>query len=142
MKKLIFSGFMATALFFTVAVKAQSNIPDAVKAALTKAYPTVKSIHWDEENGNYEAGFKANGKEMSVLLDAKGSILETETAISVKELPSGVSSYLKSKFGEGYKISESAMIVKANGHKTFEAEVKGKDYLFDTAGKFIKSVKE
>lgn len=142
MKKLIFSGLFATALFITVAVKAQSNIPAAVKAAVAKAYPTVKNIHWDKENANYEAGFKSEGKDMSILLDSKGSILETETSISKSELPAGVHSYLKSKFGEGYKINDAAIIVKANGTKVYEAEVKGMDYIFDMNGKFIKSEKD
>ncbi|MBU1373746.1 MAG: hypothetical protein KKG25_14825 [Bacteroidetes bacterium] len=141
MKKLILSGFIAIGTMISSSSFAQS-IPAMVKASLTKAYPTVKNVHWDKENPNYEAGFKLDGKEMSILMDSKGSILETETAISTKELPAGVFSYLKTKFGAAYKISETAFIVKADGTKIYEAEVKGLDYMFDTSGKFIKAQKD
>lgn len=143
MKKLIFSGlFLATVAMFSASAKAQSNIPAAVKASFTKSYPTVKNIHWDKEKSDYEAGFKLNGKDISVLLDQQGNILETETGIDIKNLPSNVYVYLKSKFGTAYKINEAAMTVKADGTKVYEAEVKGLDYLFDTSGKFIKAQKD
>lgn len=141
MKKLILSGLIAIGTIVSGSAIAQS-IPKIVKASLTKAYPTVKNVHWDKENTNYEAGFKLDGKDMSILMDSKGGVLETETAISTKELPAGVFSYLKTKFGSSYKISETAFIVKADGTKIYEAEVKRLDYMFDTSGKFIKAQKD
>lgn len=142
MKKIIFSCFLAAISLVSLNAWAQKNISEAAKQSLKKTYPTAQKTHWGKEGANYEASFVSGGKNMSVVVDAKGNILETETAISAKELPSGVWSYLKSKFGEGYKINETAIIVKADGSKMYEAEVKGKDYLFDTSGKFIKSVED
>ena len=67
--------------------------------------------------------------------------LETEKEIAVKDLPSAVSSSITKKF-PGSTIKEAAIITDANGIKTYEAEVKGMDQVFDEQGNFIKSDKD
>ncbi len=115
------------------------NVPAAVKQAFQKQYPGTKA-EWDNEDGKYEAGFKYNGHEMSVLYNANGSVEETEMEIPVSQLPAAATSYLtEHKMG---KIGEAAKITKANGEVNYEAEVKGKDVIFDAAGKFLKEVKD
>jgi len=141
MKKKIFTAIIAMATFTSLNTFAQ-NIPDAAKKSLAKTYPTAKDIKWEKENGNYEAGFKQDGKELSLIIDAKGNILETESAIKPTDLPPSALSYLKTKFGSNLKIKDAASIKKADGKIVFEAEVKGLDYLFDTNGKFIKTAKD
>jgi hypothetical protein len=42
------------------------------------------------------------------------------------------------KHHAGKKIKEAAEIVDAKGKKTYEAEVGGKDLIFDEKGQFIK----
>ncbi|NID13607.1 PepSY-like domain-containing protein [Fibrivirga algicola] len=111
--------------------------PAAVKATIARLYPTVKNVKFDKENGDYEAGFKHNGKSMSVVLDAKGTVKETETEIPVSALPASVRDYVAKQM-PGKKIKEAAEIVDANGTKKYEAEVGGKDLMFDTAGKPLK----
>lgn len=123
---------------FSLSASAQQNIPQAAKNTIAKSYPGVKNIKWDVEETNYEAGFVSGGKHLSVLLDKNGSVLETETDIAVKALPAAATAYLQGKFGATLKITEAAMIKKANGKMMYEAEVKGKDYLFDDGGKPIK----
>ena len=119
--------------------KEHANVPAAVKQAFEKEYPGTKA-KWDNEDGKYEAGFKHNGHEMSVLYNANGTVDETEMGIPVSQLPAAATSYLtQHKMG---KISEAAKITKANGQVNYEAEVKGKDLIFDTNGNFIKEVKE
>jgi hypothetical protein len=115
-------------------VRLSDDTPAAVKAAIARLYPTARNVKFEKENGDYEAGFKHNGKSMSVVLDVKGTVKETETEIPVSALPAAVRDYVAKQM-PGKKIKEAAEIVDANGTKKFEAEVGGKDLMFDTAGK-------
>lgn len=117
-----------------------SKVPAPTKAAFSKQYPGV-AAKWEKENGKYEANFTQNGKTMSVLIDEKGMIAETEVDIKVTELPSTVLTYVKEHY-KGKSIKEGAKTTKADGTVTYEAEVDGKDVIFDANGKFIKEAKD
>lgn len=108
-----------------------TKVPVAVKTAFTKEYAEATGVKWDKEKSDYEASFKMKGEDLSVLFDAKGMVLETEKGITAKELPASVQTALKGK-----KIKEAAIITK-NGMTYYEAEVGGKDLLFDAQGKAI-----
>ncbi len=131
-----FFGILAIAVCATTAAKAQKltteKVPAPVKAAFEKLHPHTR-VNWEMEKKNYEAGFTANGKETSEVYNAGGSLLETEVAIKVSELPVSVQSKLK-----GMKVAEAAKITKADGSVNYEAEVKGKDLLFDPNGNPVK----
>ena len=68
---------------FCICIYAQTikiqNVPIAVKAKFTALYPDVKNAEWEKENSQFEAGFKQNAMEISVLIDATGTLIETET---------------------------------------------------------------
>jgi autotransporter translocation and assembly factor TamB len=135
MKKTILMGIMAFAALTSQAQK--TSIPGAVKAKVTSAYPKATGVKFEKEGKDFEAGFKNEGKDMSILMDAQGNILETETDIAVSALPKSVQEYL-AKNMKGKKIAEAAEIVDAKGMKKFEAEIGGKDYLFDEKGNLLK----
>jgi hypothetical protein len=118
----------------------EQQVPAVVKAALTKAYPAAKDIKWDKEEGKYEASFDLNKTDHSVLFEADGKIAQTEVEIELNQLPKGVVEYIQSHYKE--KAKEAAKITDANGTVTFEAEIKGKDLIFDTNGKFVKEMKD
>ena len=113
------------------------DVPPAAKATIARLYPGAKAVKWEKEDGNYEAGLTQNGKHLSLVIDAKGNVLETETTIAVSALPASVRDYV-AKHHAGKKIKEAAEIVDAKGKKMYEAEVGGKDLMFDSAGAFIK----
>lgn len=134
MKK-IFGIFLLMGSMLTVASAqkiADAKVPAAVKATFSKNHPGLKA-HWEMEKQNYEAGFTLNGKETSEVYNAVGSLMETEVSIKSTELPTAVLAKLKGK-----KIAESAKITKADGTVIYEAEVKGKDLLFDASGNPLK----
>ena len=118
----------------------EANIPAAVKASMMNQYPGVKA-RWIKEDGKYEAEFKKEGNSMSALFEANGSIAESEMGIKVADLPATVLVYVKEHY-KGKSIKESAKITKADGTVNYEAEVDGKDVIFDATGKFIKEVKD
>lgn len=132
MKRILFIA----AIFTTINCTAQ-NVPDAVKNAFAKSFPNTTVKKWDKEGRNYEANFTKDGKSMSATFDATGKWIETETDIKVSELPAGVISYVKSNY-KGATIKEAAVLSNTESKKMYEAEVKGKDLLFDENGKFLK----
>ena len=114
-----------------------TNVPPAVKAAVTRLYPTVTAIQWEQEGKNYEASLTYKGRHESVLLAANGTLLETEIRIPATQLPASVRQYVTRHY-RGKAIDEAAEIHRANGQKTYEAEVAGKDLLFSDTGAFIR----
>lgn len=115
------------------------KVPEAVKQAFKKEYPGTK-VKWEMEDGKYDAEFKKNGKEMSVLYNANGSVKETEMEISVVQLPKEASGYI-TEHHMG-RINEASKITKANGEVNYEAEINGKDLIFNSSGKFLKEAKD
>ena len=119
------------------------DVPAAVRSGLEKSLQ-VKEAKWDREGDSYEANFKKGGKEMSALLDANGTLLETETEIAKGELPQAVQDVLKKDYA-GFKLEEVAKIT-AKGVITYEVEVeKGEttfEMIFDHQGKLLKKEEE
>ncbi|MBZ4192434.1 PepSY-like domain-containing protein [Niabella beijingensis] len=142
MKKLVFLLTAAAGITVVNAQKIQEkSIPASVKSGLQKQFPDVKNVKWENEDGNYEAGFKQQGTSYSVLLTLSGDIVETEIGMSADALAAPIKDYVAKNY-PGQKIKEAAKITDAKGAVTYEAEVKGKDLIFDEAGKFIKEQKD
>lgn len=143
MKNLFFIS-MALMISFTTCgqkTKGEVTVPDVVKAKFKSLFPNVETVKWGKEDKNYEAEFDVNKVETSATFDEKGTLLETETEISPNDLPAVAKMYIE-KNVPGEKIKEASKITDNKGITTFEAEVKGTDYIFDNDGKFIKKVEE
>lgn len=111
-------------------------IPTTVTSAFNQQFKNA-TPEWKKEDSGYEATFKQDGKEVSVVFSEGGMITETETEIEVSALPAGVTDYL-AKNHAGEKPEETAKITNADGIVTYEAEVGGKDLIFDENGNFLK----
>ena len=135
---------LLTVFLGTACAQNTKNIPSALQNKLKALYPKAEEVKWDKEAPNFEANFKLNNVEMSLLLDAKGHLLETETGLEIKNLPAAVKASLSKTFF-GYEIKEVAKIVR-NGKATFEAELKkGEtklDAIFDEQGTLIKKIEK
>jgi hypothetical protein len=135
---------VAGCILFSTQVMAQSvkstQVPTVVTSALMKKYPGApKKINWEKEKGNYEANWGGkSGEDMSVMYTPTGEFVEQVEAIPVSSLPAGVAVYVKAHY-KGVKITEAGKVTDAKGVTTFEAEVKGKDLVFDEKGTFIKA---
>ena len=134
----------ALAVFVTTSACAQkldaSKVPAAVKASCAKQYPGI-AVTWEKEDGKYEASFKQNGNAISAMFEPNGTFTESEVDIKVAELPATVLAYVKEHY-KGKTIKEGAKITKADGTVNYEAEVNGKDVIFDASGKFLKEMKD
>jgi len=112
------------------------NVPEVVKTKFISMYPHVGTPRWEMEDGKYEATFKQDNMETSVILTPEGNVDQTETEMDIALLPQPIKDYVSSQPG-GKKISSAAKIVNANGTITFETEVDKTDYLFDESGQFM-----
>jgi len=117
------------------------EVPTVVKNTLQKSYPNAKEIKWEKEKANYEAEFEVDETDYSLLIDVSGNILETEIEIKIHELPAKAKEYVSKNYA-GQKIKETAKIADSKGVVTYEAEIKGKDLIFDSNGNFIKEETE
>ena len=142
MKKLMMMTVLGASLAFVACGQKldASKVPAVVKASFAKEYPGI-SPKWEKENGNYEVNFKKDGNTMSLLIQPNGSIVETEMDIKIGDLPATVLAYVKEHY-PGKNIKEAAKITKADRSVNYEAEVNGKDVIFDANGKFIKEAKD
>ena len=151
MKKL--AGIMAILFAFSTMAFAQKEkdeekesnknikVPVAVKAALSKKYPSATKVTWEKENGNYEANWGGKGGEdNSVQFTPKGDFIEIVNAIPVSQLPAAVITYVKTHY-KGITITEAGKITDAKGKIMYEAEVNRKDLVFDENGNFMKGKK-
>lgn len=111
----------------------EADVPSAVKDGFKKQYPAAKVESWEKEGANYEAEFDLNKAETSVVFDASGKLVETETEIAESALPKAVLDHI-SQTMPGKKIKEAAKIVDAAGKVMYEAEIDKKDYLFEENG--------
>lgn len=140
MKKIIFSTFLTISIApIVIAQQVKGiNVPAEAKTALLKKYPDAVKATWEKEKGNYEANWGGkSGENMSVQFTPDGAFIEQVEAIPVSVLPAGVSAYVKQHYN-GAKITEAGKVTDAKGTINYEAEVKGKDLLFDEKGSFIK----
>ena len=143
MKKLF---VLLVCLSFVIGISAMSQkdekIPAPAKSGFVAKFPTAQKVKWSvEKPGEFEAEFTLNKVETSVLVDAKGNLLETETEIKESELPQAVKATLAKDFA-GYKFDEIEKATDIKGVTSFEmGAVKGKEKLeisFDANGKLLK----
>lgn len=115
-----------------------SQVPAAAVKALMQKYPAAAKITWEKEHGNYEANWGGkSGEDMSVMYTPAGVFVEQVAAVPVSALPAGIITYVKAHY-KGAKITEAGKVTSAKGTVMYEAEVKGKDLVFDERGSFLK----
>ena len=119
------------------------NVPAVVKNANMKKYPQSKTKHitWETEKGNYEANWGGkDGEANSVTYTPSGTFIEIVKAVSTKDLPKGVLSYVKEHY-KNAKFGDVGKVLDAQGKTSYELEINGKDVIFDDNGNFVKEEK-
>lgn len=139
MKKIVVlvAGLTGLAIGANAQKNGATKVPSAVKIAFEKKHPEIKTARWEKERNDYEVAFKVKGKENSENYSAQGLFLESEAPINPAELPKEVTAYVSSHY-KNAKIKEAAKITNAKGTVTYEAEINGKDLIFDSKGNLVK----
>lgn len=135
MKNLI---ILVMGLLFSSSTLKAIEVPEAIEKAFQQKFPTAKKVKWEKEKSNdYEVSFVLNNKEVSALYSPDGQLKETETEISISELPKAVVDALNKKY-PNVKIEEVAKIERSDNTVVYETEVKinkkKTDLLFDQNG--------
>lgn len=113
------------------------SVPSAVRDKVKSMYPGSTVKKWEKEGNAFEAGLVVSGVPTSVVLDAKGTVKEVETTIQPDLLPKEALKRIALEH-PGKPISEAAKIVFPSGKVLYEAEIGGKDYMYDSGGKAVK----
>lgn len=131
---------LLTSVLFSFST-AGEKVPQKVKDAFAKKFPTAKSVKWDRESTNeWEAEFKMNKVEYSANFSDDGTWKETEHEIAEKDLPAGVKKALSDGF-PGFKTEEMEVSETASGRVYEFALEKGDtemEVAIDTSGKVTK----
>lgn len=141
MKKYLVSvlvTFLLTAGAYAQDLKT-AEVPENVKSACQKKFPESAKykVAWEKEKGNYEANWGGkSGEDNSAQFTPSGDFVEIVHAIPVSNLPRAVSQYVKAHYN-GASISEAGKVTDAKGKQTYEAEVKGKDLIFNLNGNYL-----
>ena len=137
MKKVLFASLAFTFLMMVVYAQKSISVPTAAKIAFMHKYPEASKVTWEKEKGNYEANWGGkSGEDNSAMFTPAGNFVELVVAIKVSELPASIAPYVKAHFN-GATVSEAGKVTDAKGKQTYEAEIKGKDLIFDLNGKYL-----
>jgi uncharacterized membrane protein YkoI len=86
-----------------------------------KAYPNATDVEWEKEGMNYKVEFDNDKMENEIWYSKDGSIVKFEMEITKNDLPSAISTILKTNYPE-YKVDEVDLI-NENGKKMYEIEL-------------------
>lgn len=141
-----YSTMKTTSLLLLIALTAgcddsqslrESEVPEGVVAALHEGFPQVKDYKWYAEGGNYEAEYTIHQMEAALSFTPGGELIESEMEVAPEELPQSIASYIAKNF-EGAAVKEATVITNATGIKTYEAEVQGRELLFNADGQLLR----
>lgn len=140
-RNLLLPVVMALSLTATAQKIARKDIPAAVQKKFLQLSPQVSNEKWGKEGGNYEAEYMVGKVEHTTVLTPAGVLVQTEIDVKPSMLPALVLAAVKTAH-PAEKISEAAEITNPIGKKSFEAEIKGMDYIYDISGTLLKTVKD
>jgi hypothetical protein len=141
MKKSLLSALICVMTLTRMAIAqelTEKHLPESVKAALVKKFPDAKKVKWEKEKGNFEANWGGkSGEDSSAVFTPSANFIEIVVAIPVNQLPESVAPYVHKNY-QGAKILEAGKVIDSTGKHFYEAEIKGKDLIFDENGVFLK----
>jgi hypothetical protein len=111
-------------LFISFSLYAQVvKTPKQVTNSFEKLYPKASEVKWEKAKHNeYEAGFKNDGKNISVVFDKSGNLLATKISILISDLPKRIPRSIE-KNHVGFTITKASKMIDDKGEITFEAEI-------------------
>ena len=138
MKKVMYNACLLLAFVIPSQAQHKHGVPEKVKSAFFEKFPDVDKIKWEKEQENeWEAEFKMQGKEYSATFTSNGDWIETEREIKKSEIPDDIIAVLNKTYRD-YEIDEAEMGENQQGNfYEFEIEVGDKEYevMIDANGK-------
>ena len=102
----------------------EKDLPGPVKTAFATKYPAAMNVKWGKENAKeYEAEFKLNNNNVSANFLVTGDWVETETVLSITDLPAAISNAIKTKY-PGASITKAEKLEKPGNKTLYEVFIK------------------
>lgn len=121
--------------------KQEKEIPANIKEAVTGRYPDAKAIKWYMDTvdvTDYNANFKQDKYNYSILISASANIKKTEADIDVSVLPPAIMQYINTNFPKAQikKAKKTDVLVDAKGTILYTVEIDKKNtpLVFDANG--------
>jgi len=140
---------MALALSGTTVMFAQdlktSEVPTEITTKFPKDFANAKDVEWEQDGMNYKVEFDINAMEYEIWYNKSGERVKLEKEITATDLPSVISSTLKSKYAD-YKV-DSIEMTETNAKTTYEVELekgwsKELKVILDSNGTILSSVED
>ncbi len=132
MKYQLLAAMLCCTILFPSCKKTSLIAPEAVLTAFKARFPSVENADWSmEDEAEWEAEFKKDGKAMSANFKEDGTWVSTETDIKSDALPQAVLDAIRTQF-EGYKIEEAALLEGIELALAYEVELKKGQAVFET----------
>ena len=145
MKKILLAILLTTGLVmgaFAQELK-ESDVPAAVKTSFKSAFPNAKDVDWKMKEGKYKVDFDIDGTDQIAAFGADGKMISKGMKIRVSELPSAVTSAVKSSYAG--KDIENVYRVDKNGTVCYLVKLEGNPetkVLYSADGQVVKEKKE
>lgn len=120
-----------------------SKVPSVVQNAVQSGFSAAADIEWEKKNDLYEAEFKLDSVEHSVLVDASGKIIAHKSDMTLLNVPAQV----KTAIGRetGYKVDDLEKLeIDGIPYYQVEFEAKGKKdkkVVYAADGSFASNIK-
>ena len=142
--KLIALALFGTTVMFAQDLK-QNEVPTEITTKFQKDFANAKDVEWEQDGMNYKAEFDINAMEYEIWYNKSGERVKLEKEITATDLPSVISSTLKSKYAD-YKI-DSVEMVETDAKNTYEIELekgwsKELKVVLDSNGTILSSVED
>ena len=158
MKPLRFFAMLAMLLVFLSACEGEENeegkskkehndavVPAAVQTAFSSSYATATDIKWGMEDADFEVDFMRDGVESSVVYDAAGSVLMTESAVAIAALPPAIMEYVNANYAN-YTSIKAEMAMETGKGMSYEIILSSGgsavELVFDQEGQWVKVADE
>lgn len=144
MKNVKYAVLLTISVTMLSCTQSGDQVPEKVKNAFTQKFPKAKKVEWEmEDEQEWEAEFKMDGKDYSANFSVAGEWMETEYAIESTELPTAVITALNENYAD-YEI-EKAELAETKEGTSYELELEVGDEEFEvtiTATGQIKSTQK
>jgi len=116
-----------------------NQVPANVQNSFNAAYPNAPNVTWEQQQGYFTPIFTVNNTVTKLLIDLKGTLIQTSSHIAVSALPATTASYISANY-PGQTVTDAEKLTMFNHATRYEAVVGGHDLIFDATGKYIKAV--
>ncbi len=113
-----------------------NDIPAKISKTFEKSHPKISQVEWIKVGDDYKASFVDTDKNMAVLYNASGKVIETEKEVLISQLPTAVLKYVNDNY-PGEVVQRKVLITNAKGRSSYELQIKEQALAFNSQGKLL-----